>query len=148
MVVVLDFHKILKVPYLKLFNLCLTKIPKIWKVALVKPLHKSGSKLDPVNYRPISNLCSLEKVYEKLILKSLSNFSDGLHQHGFKPNHSTTTAMLTLQEIISTKLDEKKHVVVYSLDLSAAFDMLRVDIFANMFKDIFLAGSYRQSLIF
>jgi len=135
MVVVVDAFPVLGDYYLKLFNLSLKKIPQIWKTALVKPLHKSGNKLDPANYRPISNLCSLEKIFEKLILNELVNFSDGLHQHGFKSNHSTTTAMLTLQEVIANKLDEKKNVVVYSLDLSAAFDMLRVDIFESMFRD-------------
>jgi len=79
----------------------------------------------------ISNLCSLEKVFEKLILKEIENsgVSDGNHQHGYKANHSTTTAMLTLQDFISENVDQGKSVMVYSLDLSAAFDMLRADIF-------------------
>jgi len=133
--IVADAAAVLMDDYLKLFNLCLNRIPKLWKIALVRPLHKSGSKTDPANFRPISNLCSLEKIFERLLLKELSVLSDGSHQHGFKAHHSTTTAMLSLQEVIASRLDEKMNVVVYSLDLSAAFDMLRVDIFYELLKD-------------
>jgi len=135
MIVIVDSANILSDEFTKLFNLCLLKIPTIWKTALVKPLHKSGSKTDPGNYRPISNLCSLEKVYERVLLKELTKINDGNHQHGYKARHSTTTAMLTIQNIISEKLNDKEMVLVYSLDLSAAFDMLRVDKFYDMFKE-------------
>jgi len=120
--------------YLKIFNLCLHGIPAIWKKAMVKPLHKSGDKTDVANYRPISNLRSLEKLFERVILQSLEELDDGPHQHGFKTGCSTTTAMLVIQSKISGLLDENKKVVVYSLDLSAAFDMLRVDEFFTLFK--------------
>jgi len=124
-------------------------IPDIWKKALVKPLHKSGSKTDEANYRPISNLCSLGKLFEKVILEELLKIDDGNHQHGFKNGCSTTTAMITIQSKISELLEAKKNVLVYSLDLSAAFDMLRVDIFLDMFKgtmDPWLAWTIRDFL--
>jgi len=133
--VVVDAAAVIGDDYLSFFNLCLVRMPKIWKIALIKPLHKNGNKMDQTNYRPISNLCSMEKVFEKLLLKELNGITDGSHQHGFKAHHSTTTAMLALQEIIATKLDDKMNVVVYSLDLSAAFDMLRVDTFVEILKD-------------
>lgn len=44
---------------------------------------------------------------------------------GFRPNHSTTTAMLEIQSAIAGQLDKGNMVLVYSTDLSAAFDMLR-----------------------
>jgi len=122
--------------YRILFNKCLVSgIPKIWKKALVRPLHKSGPKTDKSNYRPISNLCSLGKLYERVILEELIKINDGTHQHGFKPGCSTTTAMLTIQSKICELLDANKKVLIYSLDLSAAFDMLRVDVFYNMFSE-------------
>jgi len=40
--------------YLNLFNLCLFRIPKIWKIALVRQLHKNGSKIDPTNDTDLS----------------------------------------------------------------------------------------------
>ena len=46
-------------------------IPEQWKIAKVIPLHKKGDKQQMANYRPISNLCSVSKVFEKLIQKRL-----------------------------------------------------------------------------
>jgi hypothetical protein len=49
----------------ELFNLiCEEGIPDLWRIAVVRSLHKSGSKKDCKNYRPISNLCSMAKLYE------------------------------------------------------------------------------------
>ena len=86
------------------------KIPEQWKVAKIIPLHKKGNKQDITNYRPISNLCAVSKVFEKLILKRLQKIEKennldltGEQQHGFKKNRSTITAGLTLQSIISRK---------------------------------------------
>jgi hypothetical protein len=44
------------------------KTPKQWKVARILPLFKKGDKEKTENYRPISNLCSMTKVYKKLLL--------------------------------------------------------------------------------
>jgi hypothetical protein len=41
------------------------RAPDHWKIARILPLHKKGKKEEIANYRPISNLCSLSKVYEK-----------------------------------------------------------------------------------
>jgi len=132
MTIVSDTAPFLVDSYARLFNMItVTNIPSVWKMALVKPLHKSGDLEQENNYRPISNLCSLEKVYEKVLLAAIEDcgVSDGDHQHGYKHHHSTATAMLTLQDHISDEIDNSRTVIVYSLDLSAAFDMLRADVF-------------------
>ena len=48
----------------------------------------------------------------------------GKNQHGFKKGHSTITAMMDIQNNISTAIDNKKYVAMLSLDLSAAFDVV------------------------
>ena len=55
------------------FNKCIRKktYPKCFKTAKVIPLHKKGDKTDPSNYRPISLLSSLGKVFEKLLHKRM-----------------------------------------------------------------------------
>jgi len=90
---------------------------------------------DVANYRPISNLCSLGKLYEKCLLEKITGFAKrhiinlfGENQHAYRKNHSTATACLTLQSMISNQLDRCKNCLVYSVDLSAAFDLLRPDI--------------------
>ena len=92
------------------------KIPEQWKVSKTIPLHKKGPKKDIENYRPISNLCSTSKIFEKLILKRIleiqeSNNVDitGKNQHGFKKNRSTLTLGIQLQSLIARALDESNY---------------------------------------
>jgi len=59
----------------------------------------------------------------------------GDHQHGFRPHHSTTSCLLRLKDEICEKLDNKQMVLAYSLDLSAAFDMLRPDTFVELMSE-------------
>jgi hypothetical protein len=58
----------------------------------------------------------------------------GEQQHGFKKNRSTTTAGLTIQSIISRRMDEDNFVVMSSLDLSAAFDLVNLDLLLKRLK--------------
>jgi hypothetical protein len=122
-----------------LFNqFAATGLPDDLKVARVLPLHKKGSKTDVSNYRPISNLSPFSKFYERCLLQRLNQeipLGDGLHQHGFKQSHSTETALLTLQSYMAEALEQKKPACLYSVDLSAAFDLLIPDKFYNLFKD-------------
>ena len=117
------------------------EIPEQWKIAKVIPLHKKGPKHDISNYRPISNLCSISKVFEKLILKRFEQIGvennidlTGEEQHGFKKKRSTITATLTLQSVISSKLDKNDFAAMGSLDLSAAFDLVNLDLLMKRLK--------------
>ena len=73
------------------------EFPKSWKKAIIKLLHKKGSRIDIQYYRPVSMLCALSLIFENLLyrkfrvllLKNLDN-----RQHGFRPHLSTITQML------------------------------------------------------
>ncbi len=120
---------------LDLFNKIVSegRIPVVWKMARIKPIHKKGDKSQVENFRPISNLNSLSKVFERCILNRLSQYNDidGLNQHGFRPNHSTVTAALHLQTALAEELDKNRMCIVYSMDLSAAFDLIRPGMFVK-----------------
>jgi exonuclease III len=117
---------------LTLMNLSMHSIPLMWKNSIVTPLHKSGSKKSTSNYRPISNLSSISKLFEKIVLEKLDvtypNI-EGQHQHGFRKKRSTITALLEIQHEIASRLDRNEHITTYSIDMSAAFDLLRPDVF-------------------
>ena len=111
------------------------QIPQQWSVAKVIPIHKKGLKCDIENYRPIANLCSSSKIFEKLILKRMMQIETlsgidltGKQQHGFKRNRSTTTLSLQLQSLIARALDDDNHALMASIDLSAAFDVVNIDV--------------------
>jgi len=126
-------------PLCTLFNACLRDswFPDAWKLAKVIPIHKKGSVSDIENYRPISNLSSLSKVLEKCILmRLLKSYLDMDYQHGFRNGHSTTTAALEAQHYLSQNLDNRKCSAVYSLDMSAAFDLLRPEIMENKLSGV------------
>lgn len=127
--------EILKKPYTKLVNKIIItgEIPDSWKIARIVPLHKKESRSQIHNYRPISNLCSSSKIFERVILSRIQKFEEftgrsitGETQHGFKKGRSTVTAMIDLQSQIGNALDQNEFVACASIDLSAAFDLVDV----------------------
>ena len=115
----------------KLANLSLRsgKFPARYKRAQVLPLLKKAG-LDtssPANYRPISNLSTVSKILERLVLARLrphlhgsANFSQ--YQSAYRAGHSTETALLDVLDGVYTAADDKEVSVLIGLDLSAAFD--------------------------
>ena len=96
-------------PFLcRLFNDCVTqcRFPDEFKFALVTPLFKKGSSHDMNNYRGISVLPPIGKVFEKVITEQLRIYFSlnklfFIGQHGFRESHSCESA---LHEVISTCL--------------------------------------------
>ena len=64
----------------------------------------------------------------------------GKQQHGFKKNKSTATAGILLQSIISRAADNDNYVIMSSLDLSAAFDLVNVELLIKRLKIIGFPG--------
>jgi exonuclease III len=138
-----DGAEVLAPAFCDLFNLIYQQksIPEKWRTARILPLHKKGDKSKIGNYRPIANLCSASKIFERLVLSRLLEIEkqkgtdmSGEMQHGFKKNRSTTTAALALQNIIAKAMDEDHYVAVASMDLTAAFDVLNVDLLLTRLK--------------
>jgi len=136
-IIIRDASMYLKGPITLLLNKIYDQkfIPEQWKTSRIIPLYKKGNKQDLSNYRPIHNLCALSKLFERLMLQRLLDIEQnhgvditGKGQHGFKKGKSTITACKELQKQISWALDEGNYAGVASLDLSAAFDVVNVDL--------------------
>ena len=117
------------------------KVPDQWKCSRILPLFKKGDRAEFANYRPIANLCSIAKIFEKCVLKRMLEIAKeseadltGAEQHGFKKNRSTVTAGLSLQHTISSALDEGQIAGCVSLDLSCAFDVVDHDLLVKRMK--------------
>jgi len=93
-------------------------------------LKKSGADQgDPANFRPISNLSTISKVLNRLVLVQLrpyllSSVNVCPFQSGYRTGHSTETALLELLNDIYTAGDDQRCTVVIGLDISAAFDTI------------------------
>jgi hypothetical protein len=102
-------------------------LPKEWLLATVTPLYKSGDKLDPVNYRPVSLTSISCKVMEKIIVKQLlAHMEDNNlipeQQHGFIPGRSVVTGLLFSTNTWTKTMDSKQPLDIIYLDFSKAFD--------------------------
>ena len=100
--------------------------PDDFKVACVSPIHKSGSKSESSNYRPISVLTIISKTFEKLISKQLtvyleSNKLPSVYQAGFRKKSSTQTSLLHITKWYMN-MDKGRLNGIILLDLKQAFD--------------------------
>ena len=114
-----------------LYNLSIEKetFPNSAKVACVIPAFKTGLKDSVDNYRPISNLPILSKVFEKLTLNRLTSFINRCEllsdcQFGFRQGRSITQAAVRLTSFITQAYHQKLYSVCFFLDLKKAFDTI------------------------
>lgn len=133
-------------------NQCLTKsvFPNLWKVASIIPLPKKDVISDISDIRPISILPALSKVLEKIMQMQIQehfNRSDFLckFQSGFKPGHSTTTALVHIVDDLSGLLDkENSFAILVLLDFSKAFDSIN---HTQLLQKFFLYYKFSNSAI-
>ena len=101
--------------------------PEICKIAKVIPVYKKGDKTLCSNNRPISLLSIFSKIFEKCIYSRFYQFLTKHNliykkQFGFRTNHSTNHAMVSLIETIKYYLDNGDYVCEVFIDLQKAFD--------------------------
>ena len=116
---------------LHIINNCLIRsdIPASWKHSTVRPLFKSGNPSDPSNFRPISIVPVIMKVVERIVHQQLYAYLSNNHllassQHGFRPRHSTETALLSVTDQILAATDRGEISMLCLLDLSKCFDVI------------------------
>jgi hypothetical protein len=104
-----------------------SEIPDDWRHALVHPIYKSGSKTDPLNYRPISLTSVACKMFEHVLASGINCFLDNhdltfSRQHGFRQRYSCETALSSVVYEIGNSLDDGQEVDALFLDFRKAFD--------------------------
>ena len=135
----------------KLINECLELgiYPDCVKIASIKPLHKKNSKFEPGNYRPISLLSNIGKIFEKILHDRLTNFLEHnniffKNQFGFRKKHNTTHAIIALTEKIRNCLDKNEFAVGVFVDLQKAFDTVDHNILINKLSHYGIRGKELQ----
>lgn len=109
------------------FSLQNSCFPELWKLANITPIAKVKNPSECKDYRPVSILCVLGKVLEKLVHKQVSLFAAENNiipplQSGFRSGHSTVSALIKVTDDIRKAIDDRKMTVLVLLDLSKAFD--------------------------
>ena len=105
--------------------------PNSLKMAQVTPVFKKDDPFIMKNYRPVSILPSMSKIFEKIINEQLSNhFENIFHNYlaAFRPGYGCQTTLLRLVEDWKMALDRNEHVAAILMDLSKAFDCLPHDL--------------------
>ena len=107
--------------------------PDKLKIAKVTPIFKKGNKKLICNYRPISVLPVISKVFETVLQEQLTEYftTNNLfapQQYGFRKNSSTELAALELIDRLLNQMNNHKIPTNFYIDLSKAFDSLQHDI--------------------
>ena len=113
--------------------------PDSLKISKVIPIYKKSDNTIFSNYRPISLLPSISKIFEKIILEQITTYLDTnnlihKHQYGFRKNHSTEYAALHIVNYLNYELDRNRTPTNVYLDLSKAFDTLSHNILLRKLK--------------
>ena len=113
----------------KVFNLSISTglYPSKLKIAKVIPIYKKGDSKSLNNYRPISILSTINKIFEKILHARLIKYIDSFnilykYQFGFRKNHSTEHALIEIVDQIRLSIDQKQLTCGIFIDLSKAFD--------------------------
>ena len=127
--IIKENHDIFSYKLLIDFNISITDgtFPNNLKNADVSPIFKKGDRLDKSNYRPISILSALSKIFERLLFEQINEYMNpklSIHQCGFRKNMSAQNCILLMLEKWKKCLDKKGKAGILLTDLSKAFDCL------------------------
>ena len=131
-----------------IINQCLRSgcFPYQLKLSKVRPVYKSSDTKMFNNYRPISLLPSMSKIFEYVIFhQTMAYFNDNKllcsNQFGFRPKRSTELAALKLINHLISELDKNNSPTNIYIDLSKAFDTLDHLILLNKLKYYGVTGA-------
>ena len=125
--------------------------PDPLKVGRVVPVFKAGEKTKVNNYRPISILTTINKIFEILTYKRMMVFAERHKilshlQYGFMKGRSTTQAIFKVVSDILRTFHDKTYTVALFLDLTKAFDMVNRDILVHKLGLYGFRGNFNSFL--
>ena len=128
------------------FSLQAGVFPLIWRKAFIIPLPKVSNPSLVNHFRPISILPFLSKVLEAVAHKQISShiYKNNLlsqYQSGFRPGHSTSTALLKVIEDVRAGMENSKLTVLVLIDFSNAFNTVDHDILLAFLSQIGISTS-------
>ena len=104
-----------------------SNFPSILKNVTITPVFKKGDTNSKDNYRPVSILPNISKIFQRCIFRQLSNFMDQFlpkYQCGFRRGYSAQYCLLAILEKSKSAFDKGKSFGALLINLSQAFDCL------------------------
>ena len=128
-------------PLTFIFNMCIEKrtFPSVWKQARLSPIYKKGYPHLETGYRPVSVLSCVSKIIERHVHDTLYKFLEDNNllsdsQFGFRPSHSTETALISAVDDWQKNMDKGKLTGVLFIDLRKAFDCVNHKVLLHKLK--------------
>lgn len=128
------------------------KYPDAWKSGVITVVHKKDEKNDPNNYRPITLLPSISKLFERIMYNAIYKHLNRHNliydkQSGFLQGHSTTDQLLAITSYIFDHFEKKRDVRAIFLDISAAFDTIPHDLLIHKISAYGIRGNALNIII-
>lgn len=122
-----------------LFNKSLTTgiFPDKWKFSFITPIFKKGNKSFVSNYRPISKISIIPKIFSKLVNNKIFPLCENIlsnEQHGFRPGRSTITNLSIFKQLILESFNNKTQFDVIYTDFEKAFDRVNHSLLTTKLK--------------
>jgi len=131
----------IKKPLTDFINKCiqLGHFPNILKLSKIIPVFKKGDKNCPENYRPISLVPIMSKVFECVMYQQLSSYFEENNlltdsQYGFRSGRSTIMAVTRIVDEVITAFENKANTALLLFDLSKAFDCIPIKLILAKLK--------------
>ena len=109
--------------------------PASLKLANITPVYKKGSKNSKENYRPVSILPNISKIYERCLFKPISIYFENIFpkfQCGFRQGLSAQYCLISMIEKWKKSVEKRKTFAALLTDLSKAFDCLPHDLIIDL----------------
>jgi hypothetical protein len=112
-------------------------IPMTWKHAIIVPVYKKGDKHDCKNYRGISLLSIVSKVFMRIIQRRIQNRKEEItreEQAGFRVGRGCCDQIFTLRQLLEQRIRCGKRLIIVFIDFAAAFDSVHQPALWNALK--------------
>ena len=124
----------------QLFTQCLQerKVPKKFCLGIVTLLHKKGDKQNLANYRPITLLPNIYKLFTKILTNRLTDTLDEnqpREQAGFRSGYSTIDHLHTINQLIEKTLEFNRPLCLAFVDYEKAFDSIEHNAVFNSMRE-------------